>query len=160
MKFEFTTENKKKFEEFLKRYPQKRAALLPALWLVQDQEGWVSHEAMQYLAPLLDLTPAYIFETVTFYTMYNKKPVGKHHLQVCNSVCCWLRGSQETVDYLKAKLSCDVGEDSPDGMFHLSTVECLGSCGSAPMLQVNADDYHENLTPEKMDRLIDDLRKK
>lgn len=160
MSFEFTTENKKKFDEYLKRYPEKRAVLLPALWLVQDQEGWISPEAMEYVASLLDLTPAHVYETATFYTQFQKKPVGKYHLQVCNSVCCWLRGSEKTVAYLKEKLGCDVGETTEDGQFHLSTVECLGSCGSAPMLQVNADDYHENLTEEKIDQLIEALKKK
>lgn len=160
MSFKYSDENQKKFENYLKRYPEKRAVLLPALWLVQDQQGWISPEAMEYVAGLLDLTPAYVYETATFYTQFNKKPVGKHHLQVCNSVCCWLRGSGKTVEYLKHKLGCDVGESTADGRFHLSTVECLGSCGSAPMLQVNADDYHENLTEEKLNKLIEDLRKK
>jgi len=160
MSFKFTAGNKKKFDEYLGRYPEKRAVLLPALWLVQDQQNWVNPESMEYLAKLLDLTPAYIFETVTFYTMYNKKPIGKHHFQVCNSVCCWLRGSEKTVDYLKHKLGCEVGGSTEDGQFHLSTVECLGSCGTAPMLQVNDDDYHENLTEEKIDQLIKQLKKK
>lgn len=158
--FEFTSENKKKFDELLRHYPQKKAGLLPALWLVQEQQGWVSKEAMEYLAGLLDLTPASIYETVTFYTMYNKKPIGKYHLQVCNSVCCWLRGSEATVEHLKNKLGVALGETTADGLFTLSTVECLGSCGSAPMLQVNAEDYHENLDEEKLEALIGTLRKK
>ncbi len=150
MGFEFTAENKKKFDEYVSRYPQKRAVLLPALWLVQDQEGWVSTESMEYVAKLLDLTPAYVYETATFYTMYNKKPIGRHHIQVCNSVCCWLRGSEKTVEYLKKKIE-------GDPKFHLTTVECLGSCGTAPMMQIG-NDYYEDLTEEKIDQILEKLR--
>ncbi|MBI4124991.1 MAG: NADH-quinone oxidoreductase subunit NuoE [Deltaproteobacteria bacterium] len=156
MNFTFTPENKKKFDEYVKRYPQKRAALLPALWLAQEQNGWISGEVMEYLAGLLEVTPAFVYETVTFYTMYNKKPIGKHHIQVCNSVCCWLRGSEQTVDYLKRKLGVNVGESTADGRFHLSTVECLGSCGSAPMMQID-NDYFENLDEEKIDQILNEL---
>lgn len=158
MTFEFTSENKHKFEETLKRYPQKTAALLPALWLVQEQQGWISPESMEYLATLLDITPATVYETATFYTMYDKKPIGRHHIQVCNSVCCCLRGSEETVSLLKKKLGVEIGETTPDGKFHLSTVECLGSCGTAPMMQID-NDYYENLTEEKIGHLIEKLGK-
>ena len=157
MKFEFTKENLEKFEALLGRYPQKKAALLPALWLVQEQQGWVSPESMEYLAHLLDLTPAHIYETATFYTMYNMKPIGRHHIQVCNSICCSLRGSQETVNYLKKKLGIEAGESTADGRFHLSTVECLGSCGTAPMMQVD-NDYHEDLTEQKIDQILEKLK--
>ena len=157
MSFEFTSENEKKFEETLKRYPKKQAALLPALWLVQEQQGWISPDSMEYLAKLLDVTPAYVYETATFYTMYNKKPIGKHHIQVCNSVCCCLRGSQETVDYIKKKLGIDAGESTADEKFHLSTVECLGSCGTAPMMQIG-NDYHEDLTETKIDKILESLK--
>ena len=112
---------------------------------------------MEYLATLLDLTPAYIYETATFYTMYNLRPVGKHHIQVCNSICCQLRDSRKTVDYLKKKLGVATGESTADGRFHLSTVECLGSCGTAPMMQVN-DDYYENLDEEKIDKILTELK--
>ena len=157
MSFEFTPENKKKFEEFVKRYPEKRAVLLPALWFVQEQQGWVSPESMEYLGKLLDLSPAYIYETATFYTMYNMKPIGKNHIQVCNSICCCLRGSEDVVHYLKKKLGVDTGESTDDGRFHLSTVECLGSCGTAPMMQVN-NDFHEDLTEEKIDQILEKLK--
>lgn len=156
MAFKFTPENEKRFDEALKRYPQKRAALLPALWLVQEQQGWISTDSMEYLAKLLDLTPAAIYETATFYTMYNKMPIGRHHIQVCNSVCCSLRGSEQTVSYLKKKLGVEVGETTADGKFHLSTVECLGSCGTAPMMQIN-NDYYEDLTEEKIDQILKEL---
>jgi len=155
--FEFTKENKKKFDEAVKKYPQKKAALLPALWLVQEQMGWVSPESMEYLAGLLDVTPAYVYETVSFYTMYNRKPIGRHHIQVCDSICCSLREAKGTVEYLKKKLGIHVGETTPDGRFHLSTVECLGSCGTAPMMQVD-NDYYENLTEEKIDQILERLK--
>ncbi|MDO8494063.1 MAG: NAD(P)H-dependent oxidoreductase subunit E, partial [Deltaproteobacteria bacterium] len=100
MDFKFSEENKKKFDETLKRYPEKRAALLPTLWLVQGQEGWISPEAMETIGGLLDLSPAHVYEVVTFYTMFNRKPIGRHHIQVCNSVCCWLRDSEKTVAHL------------------------------------------------------------
>lgn len=158
MNFAFTSENKKKFEEILQRYAEKRAALMPALWLVQEQEGWISPPAMEHVAKLLDLTPAHVYEVATFYTMYNKKPIGKHHIQVCNSVCCWLRDSEKTVAHLKKKLGINVGESTPDGRFHLSTVECLGACGMAPMMQIN-NDYYENLDEGKIDALIQKLAK-
>lgn len=159
MSFQFTAENKKKFDDCVRHYPQKRAALLPALWLVQEQQGWISKEAMEYLAGLLDITPAAVYETVTFYTMFNKKPIGKHHIQVCNSVCCCLRGSEQTVDYLQRKLGVKTGETTADGRFHLSTVECLGSCGTAPMMQID-NDYFENLDEEKIDKIINELNLK
>lgn len=155
--FQFTKENLAKFDEYLKRYPEKRAVLLPALWLVQDQQGWISPDAMEYLAGLLDLSPAYIYETATFYTMYNKKPIGKNHIQVCNSVCCWLRGSEETVVQIQEKLGIKVGESTADGRFHLSCVECLGSCGTAPMMQIN-DDYYENLDEKKIGAILEKLK--
>lgn len=157
MNFEFTKENKKKFDETLKKYPEKRAALLPALWLVQEQQGWITPASMECLAKLLDLTPAFVYETMTFYTMYNRKPIGRHHIQVCDSVCCCLRDAKKTVQYLKNKLGVDVGQTTTDGKFHLSTVECLGSCGTAPMMQVN-NDYFENLTEEKIDQILKDLK--
>ena len=157
MVFEFTSENKRKFEEYLKHYPQKKAALLPVLWLVQEQQGWISPESMEYLAKLLDVTPAFVYETATFYTLYNKKPIGKHHIQVCNSVCCCLRGSEETVNTLKKKLGIEVGESTPDGKFHLSTVECLGSCGTAPMMQIG-NDYYEDLNEAKIAKILESLK--
>lgn len=158
MAFEFTKENKAKFDDYCSRYPKKKATVLPGLWLIQEQTGWISPDAMEYLAELIGETPAFVYETATFYTQYNKKKIGKTHLQVCNSVCCWLRGSEETIHYLEKKLGIHCGESTADGKFHLSQVECLGSCGTAPMLQVNADDYYENLTEKDLDTLIEKLK--
>ncbi|MCP5468760.1 MAG: NADH-quinone oxidoreductase subunit NuoE [Deltaproteobacteria bacterium] len=158
MSFIFTEENKKKFEAILERYPEKRAAMLPALWLVQQQNEWISPEAMEYVASLLDLAPARVYEVATFYTMFNLKPIGKYHFQVCRTLSCQLCGAESITHYLKEKLGIEkLGQTSQDGRFTLSEVECLGSCGTAPMLQLN-DDYHENLTPQKLDELIASLK--
>jgi NADH-quinone oxidoreductase E subunit len=157
MPFEFTKENKEKFEEILKRYPVKRAAMLPALWLAQGQHGWISPEVMEYVASLLGLSAAKVYEVVTFYTMFHLRPIGKHHFQVCRTLSCQLLGAEGITQHLCQRLKLKVGETSSDGRYSLSEVECLGSCGTAPMLQLN-DDFHENLTAEKLDRLIDSLK--
>ncbi len=153
---EFTPENKKQFEALLKRYPTKRAAMLPTLWLAQKQWGWISKEVMEYVAKLLELPPVKVYEVVTFYTMFHQKPVGKYHFQVCRTLSCELCGKEEIVHHLKKKLGIGLGEVSADGRFSLTEVECLGSCGTAPMAQIN-EDYHENLTPEKLDEILKKL---
>jgi NADH-quinone oxidoreductase subunit E len=156
MPIEFTSENKKAFDETLKRYPTKRAALLPALWLAQKQFGYLSQEVMEYVGKLLDLPAIKVYEVATFYTMFYKKPIGKYHFQVCRTLSCELCGKEEIVAHLKKRLGIGVGESTADGRFTLSEVECLGSCGTAPMLQLN-DDYHENLTVEKVDEILKNL---
>lgn len=153
----FTEENLRKVEEIRKRYPKQMAAVLPVLWLAQEQFGWISEEVMQYVADLLDVPFNHILGVVTFYTMYNKKPVGKYHIQVCANVSCMLRGSDNLVEHLEKKLGVKVGETTPDKTFTLDEVECLGSCGTAPMMQVN-DDYYDNLSKEKIDRLLEEFR--
>lgn len=156
MAFKFTEENKKKFDAVLTRYPQKQAAMLPSLWLAQEQNGWISPEVMEYVGGLLDVPPSKVYEAATFYTMFHKKPVGKYHFQVCHTLSCQLCGSEGVTAHLKKRLGIQIGETSPDGKYTLTEVECLGSCGTAPMLQLN-DDYHEDLTEEKLDQLIDRL---
>lgn len=148
----------KEVKEILARYPVKRSALLPLLNLVQEQEGYVSESAMREIAGVLDLTPAQVFETVTFYTMFHLKPIGTYHLQVCRSLMCALVGSDDVVDWIKKVLDIGPGQTTPDKAFTLSVVECLGSCGTGPMMQVN-DDYYEQLTEEKVKRILDDLRR-
>ncbi|MFO1462721.1 MAG: NADH-quinone oxidoreductase subunit NuoE [bacterium] len=157
MAFEFTSENQRKFEEILTRYPVKRAAMLPALWLAQRQNGWISPEVMEYVGTLLGLSPAKVYEVATFYTMFNLKPVGRYHFQVCRTLPCQLMGAEGITAHLEKKLGVKLGATSADGKYTLTEVECLGSCGTAPMLQLN-DDYHENLTPEKLDALIASLK--
>ena len=147
---------KDEVDDILSRYPVKRSALLPLLNLAQREEGFVSESAMRDIAKVLDLTPPQVFETVTFYTMFNLKPIGKFHLQVCKSLMCALVRSDELVGWISKKLNIAPGQTTSDSLFTLSVVECLGSCGTGPMMQVN-DDYYEQLTEEKVGRVLDDL---
>ena len=148
---------KKELDELLTRYPTKMAALLPALWMVQHERGWVSDEGMAEVAQLLDLTPAYVKGVVTFYTLFNTQPVGKHQVWVCRTLSCALNGSDEILRHCEKRLGVHAGETSKDGLVTLRTAECLASCGSAPMMQVNRE-YHENLTTDDVDRILDGLR--
>lgn len=152
----FNEANQKKFEELLTRYPEKRAAMLPTLWLAQEQFGWLSPDVMAYVGEVLEVPPSKVYEVATFYTMFHREPVGKYHFQVCRTLSCQLCGAESVTSHLEKRLGIKLGETSEDGRFTLSEVECLGSCGTAPMLQLN-DDYHEELTEEKLDQLIDSL---
>jgi NADH-quinone oxidoreductase subunit E len=154
----FPHEVKDKIPGIISRYPQKRAALLPLLWMVQEAHGYVSEEAMNEVAALLDLTPPQVFQTISFYTMYNPKPVGRFHVQVCRSLMCALVGSDDVMCWISAKLGIKSGETTADNLFTLKQVECLASCATGPMMQVN-DDYYESLTEEKLDRILDDLKR-
>lgn len=158
MAFDFTPENRKEFERILSHYPQKRAALLPTLYLVQKQAGHVCRDAILFVAKQLDLEPVQVYGVITFYTMFYLEPIGRFHLQLCNNVSCMLLGSEKLLEHLKTRLGIQPRHTTPDGLFTLSTVECLGSCGTAPVLQVNNDPFHENLDIEKLDRLLDELR--
>jgi len=140
----------------LKRYPDQGAALLPVLWLCQDRWGWISPGIMEAVAKRLDLAPAFVEGVVTFYTMYRRRPPGKYLLQVCTTLSCQLCGTSELVEHLKHKLDIDFGETTADGLFSLSDVQCLGACGEAPVIQIN-NDYHTDLTIEKLDALLDRL---
>ncbi|HMK21020.1 MAG TPA: NADH-quinone oxidoreductase subunit NuoE [Terriglobales bacterium] len=144
-------------EEILSRYPVKRSALIPLLYLAQREQGYVTEPAMKEIAGLLGLTPPQVYETATFYTMLNLKRVGKYHIQVCKSLMCALVGSDTVIRWLKTKLGISPGETSSDGIFTLSAVECLAACGTGPMMQIN-DDYYERLTEERLDRILADLR--
>ena len=144
-------------EQILSRYPVKRSALIPLLYLAQQDEGFVSEAAMKEIAGLLRLTPPQVYETATFYTMLNLKRVGKFHLQVCKSLMCALVGSDTVIGWVKTKLGIGSGETTADGLFTLSAVECLAACGTAPMMQIN-EDYYERLTEEKFDRILADLK--
>lgn len=152
--------NLEKLERIRAHYPTTKSLTLPVLWMVQEQEGWVSPEAMTYVAGLLDLPVSHIFGVVTFYTMFNTKPVGKYHLQVCTNISCMLRGSDRILDHLCNRLSVRPGDTTPDRKFTVSEVECLGSCGTAPMLQVSNGSFYENLSPEIVDRLLAEWSKK
>ena len=145
-------------DDIISRYPVKRSALLPLLYLAQREQGYVTEPAMKEIAQILQLTPPQVYETITFYTMLNLKPVGKFHIQVCKSLMCALVGSDTLIGWLHAKLGIRPGETTPDKLFTLSAVECLAACGTAPMMQIN-DDYYERLTEQKVDQILADLKK-
>lgn len=149
---------KNEVNDILSRYPVKRSALLPLLNIAQREEGYVSEAAMKEIAKVLGLTPPQVYETVTFYTMFNFKPIGKFHIQVCRSLMCALVRSDELVQWIQKKLGISLKQTTPDKLFTLSTVECLGSCGTGPMMQIN-DDYYEQLDEEKIGRIFDDLKR-
>ncbi len=153
----FLEKHKDEIEEILSRYPVKRSALIPLLYVAQRDHGHVTESAMLEIAHLLKLTPPQVYETITFYTMFNLKPMGKFHIQVCKSLMCALVGSDTVIEWIKAKLGIAPGESTTDGLFSLSVVECLAACGTAPMMQIN-DDYYERLTEDKVDRILADLR--
>ena len=157
----FSEEKLKKVQEIIERYPEgkQKSALLPLLHLAQEENGgWLSVEAMDLVAGLLQLKPIEVYEVATFYSMYNLKPVGKYLFEVCQTGPCMLKGSDEIISYIKKKLDIGVGETTSDGMFTLKTVECLGACGYAPMMQMGKY-YKEHLTPEKVDQIIDECRR-
>jgi len=146
--------------EMLQRYPagKQKSALLPVLHIAQEEfGGWLSVEAMDYVASLLDIQPIEVYEVATFYSMYNLKPVGKFVFEVCQTGPCMLNGSDQIIDYIKQKLNIKVGETTTDGLFTLKTVECLGACGYAPMMQFGKT-YREHLTKEKVDKIIEECR--
>src|SRR5450631_4126632 len=156
----FTEERLKEVQQIIARYPEgkQKSALLPLLHLAQHEfGGWLSVESMDYVASLLHIEPIEVYEVATFYSMYNLKPVGKYMFQVCQTGPCMLNGSDEIIEYIKQKLGIGVGETTPDGLFTLKTVECLGACGYAPMMQLGKY-YREHLTKEKVDKIIGECR--
>ncbi|MBW0162447.1 MAG: NAD(P)H-dependent oxidoreductase subunit E [Sediminibacterium sp. Gen4] len=157
----FSEEQMTEFKRLVARYPEgkQKSALLPVLHLAQDSfGGWLSAETMDYVAELLQITPIEVYEVATFYSMYNLKPVGKYMFEVCQTGPCMLRGSDDIIAYIGEKLGIKPGETTADGMFTLKTVECLGACGYAPMMQLGKH-YREHLTKEKVDAIIDECRK-
>ncbi|HMQ67610.1 MAG TPA: NAD(P)H-dependent oxidoreductase subunit E [Ignavibacteria bacterium] len=142
----------------ISKYPKPMAAVMPVLWMIQNKYGWISTDAMKYVGDLLGLPHDHVLGVATFYTMYFKKPMGRHHLQICTNVSCMLRGGYDIFDHVSGKLNIRNKEITDDKMFSIEEVECLGSCGTAPMLQVNNREYYENLTVESVDKLIEDLR--
>ena len=158
--FEFSPENRKKFKSLFAKYPKGRevSAMMPLLDMAQRQHhGWLPQAAMDHIAELLDVPPIRVYEVATFYTMYNLTPVGKHHIQVCTNLSCWLRGSDEIMATCKKKLGIEVGETTLDGKFTLTEVECLCACVNAPMMQIN-DDFYEDLDEDSTSDILDKLR--
>ncbi len=156
--FKFTEENLKKIDEIIKKYPVKRPAVMPVLYIAQEQNGWISQEVMLEVAKILDMHPEEVLGIVTFYTMYYQKPMGKYHIQVCTNVSCMLRGAYEIYDRVKDKLGIGNMQVTGDKIFSLEEVECMGSCGTAPMIAVN-EDYYENLSKEKVEEILESLKK-
>ncbi len=150
-------ENLKKLESLKPKFQTSQALTLPVLWMIQEQYGWISSDAMQYVATLLNVPVSHVLGVVTFYTMFNQQPVGKYHIQVCTNVSCMLRGGEEIRDHICNKLGIALGETTADNKFTVTEVECLGSCGTAPMMQVN-DDFIENLNPNEIDQVLERMQ--
>ena len=153
MAFELSPERDRELSEILTRYPTKMAACIPALHLCQDQNGWVNEEIIDFVAKKLELPTSHVKGVVTFYTLFNQHPVGKHQVWVCRTLPCALRGAGDVIAHCEKRLGIKVGETTKDGKVTLKTAECLASCGTAPMIQVDKD-YFENLTPEKVDEIL------
>lgn len=154
MTFSLTPEREKQADELLTRYPTKKAACIPLLHLCQEQHGWVSDDVIEYVAKRLSLATAHVKGVVTFYTMFHQKPVAPNVIWVCRTLMCEVRGAKVIQEHLEKKLGCHVGGTSADGKFTLLKAECLAACGQAPMIQLN-NDFHENLTTESVDKIID-----
>lgn len=160
MNVKFSEKSLKEVEQIIARYPQgkQKSAVIPVLHLAQKEfGGWLSTDTMDYVASLLDLLPIEVYEVATFYSMYNLKPVGKYMFEVCQTGPCMLNGSDGIIRYIYDKLGIKPGETTADGMFTLKTVECLGACGYAPMMQMGKN-YREHLTKEKVDAIIEECR--
>jgi NADH-quinone oxidoreductase subunit E len=154
--FQVSDAMRAEMEQALTRYPNKRSAVLPVLWVIQKQHGWLSPEALRWTAAFLELAEPEVFGVATFYTMFNVQPVGRHHLQVCMTLSCSLMGADRLFKHLERKLGIGHGETTPDGRFTLRKVECLAACGGGPCMQVGFD-FHENLDEASADRLLETL---
>jgi NADH-quinone oxidoreductase E subunit len=152
-------QNLKKLDGLKKYYKTSQALVLPALWMAQQEQGFISEEAMKHVSQLLNVPYGHILGVVTFYTMFHSKPIGKHHIEVCTNVSCMLRGSGRIVEHLEQRLGIKMGETSKDKKWTLSETECMGSCGTAPMVAVG-EEYYENLTPEQVDKILAELEGK
>ena len=154
----FSPDKLNKVQEIIARYPEgkQKSALLPVLHLAQEENsGWLSVDAMDYVASLLQITPIEVYEVATFYSMYNLKPVGKYVFEVCQTGPCMLLGSDNIIEYIQQKLNIKIGETTADGLFSLRTAECLGACGYAPMMQLGKY-FKEHLTKEKVDAIVEE----
>ena len=159
LKFTFNEINQIKSIEIINKYPQgqARSAILPLLDLAQRQnQGWLSVPVIQYIAEVLNLPYIRVYEVASFYSMFNLKPVGKYHLQICGTTPCWLKGANDLIKFCQNKFNIDLGETTLDKMFTINEVECLGACVNAPVVQIN-DDYHENLEIDSLNQLLDKL---
>jgi NADH-quinone oxidoreductase E subunit len=156
---QFTEQELQKIENLKTRYLKPDSVILEVLYLLQDKYGYITREGMKYAAELLGITEEQVLGVVTFYTMFNTKPIGKYHLQVCTNVSCMLNGAYDLLKKLESELNIKKGETTSDGLFTISEVECLGSCGTSPVIQIN-EDYYENLNEEKLIQIIQELKNK
>ena len=157
MAFSLNADDTRRLDQIVGKYPNKMAACIPVLHLCQEaNKNWISVEVIEFVAKKLDLSAAHVKGVVTFYTLFNQEPPGKHQLWVCRTLSCAMRGSDAILAHCEKRLGCHVGQTSKDGKVTLRTAECLASCGTAPMMQVDKT-YHENLTVEKVDKILDGL---
>lgn len=156
---EFSPEVVAEMQSHLKKYPadRQRSALIPLLFVIQRERGWVDNAGVNFLARFLGLEVTDVWETATFYSMFNLRPVGRHHIQICKTLSCKIMGEPEITEHICQKLKIHPGETTEDGKFTVTLVECLGSCGTAPMMQIGFD-YYEDLTTEKVDKILDKLK--
>ncbi|NOZ60746.1 MAG: NAD(P)H-dependent oxidoreductase subunit E [Calditrichaeota bacterium] len=154
---DFTDAEKKEIAYLRTRYPEARSLTLPLMWMIQKREGFVSDEAVDLIAAELDIPKIWVEEVRSWYSMFTEKKEGKYVLEVCSNISCAMLGSQDVIDHICKTLKIKIGETTPDGMFTLKTVECLGSCGTGPMMQVG-DRYYELLDEKKVDQILEDLR--
>ena len=150
-------ETLKQIDEVITHYPVKRSALLPLLHLIQEDTGWISKDAIEWIAVKLELQPINVYEVVTFYPMFRQKPIGRRHIKVCRTLSCALNGGKELCEYFQTKLGAKLDQTTPDGKFTISEVECIASCGTAPVIMIN-DDFYENVSKGTADQLIEKYR--
>ncbi len=156
----FTEEMRKEAEQIIAQYPERKAALMPLLWLVQERVGYIPPEAVAEIAELTGTTPVHVEAVIKFYEMFHTHPVGKCQLMLCTNVSCLLHGADKTLQRLKEVLGIEVGETTTDGLFTLEEVECLAACDKAPVLLVNAMDLYERVTPDKVEQIVAELRRR
>ncbi len=157
MDIKFTPEELTEVEQLKSRYPNPKAAIMPVLWMAQKKFGWLSEDVMKYISAIMNLPYAHVLGVASFYTMYFKKPMGKHHLQVCTNVSCMLRGGEDIFHHLTEKYRLNHNEATVDGNISIEEVECMGACGGAPMIAIN-EDFYENITIEQIDQILAKLQ--
>lgn len=153
---EFTAEELEAVTRLKGLYPDPKSAIMPVLWMAQKKWGWLSVPVMRLVAEIMNLPYAHVLGVATFYTMYFKKPMGRHHVQVCTNVSCMLRGGEKIYEHVSSRLGISHNDRTPDGRYSLEEVECMGACGGAPMVAIN-EDYHENISIEQLDRMLEQL---
>ncbi|MCB1176040.1 MAG: NADH-quinone oxidoreductase subunit NuoE [Leptospiraceae bacterium] len=158
MAYQFSQESEERFKKLIPMFPDKRSLILPGLYIIQKEKGHVDKESMEYLAEKIGdpISLAHVYGVATFYTYYNKKKVGKHHIQICENIACYIMGNDDVMNHVCKKLDIKKGETTGDGKFTVSGVQCLGACGYSPMMQIN-EKYYEHLTLEKVDEILNSL---